>query len=180
MTSKRAAAAAQHLPTYYSGKQCRRGHDSDRYTSNGMCIECVKMQNDAFSATSRAATRIRNQALMSNLREHKYMVHNDHDVSMRQLAEIFQYAPPAVIEHLKHQIATVHEMTPNPKVLTYEDLIKFIKFDGARVLNRDELNFGDPYFSTDPEECLHHNGYRYPTRLVSDVLLKKRLGVAPL
>jgi len=27
---------------YYTGNMCRNGHDCERYTSNGACIECIR------------------------------------------------------------------------------------------------------------------------------------------
>lgn len=40
---KRAEAKAQGLKFYNTGKPCKHGHLSDRYTSTAICIECVKV-----------------------------------------------------------------------------------------------------------------------------------------
>ena len=40
---KRAEAKAQGLKFYNTGKPCKHGHLSDRYTSTGICVECVKL-----------------------------------------------------------------------------------------------------------------------------------------
>jgi hypothetical protein len=40
---KRAEAKAQGLKFYNTGKPCKHGHLSDRYTSTAICLECVKL-----------------------------------------------------------------------------------------------------------------------------------------
>lgn len=39
---KRAQAKAQGLKFYNTGKPCKHGHLSDRYTSTAICVECVR------------------------------------------------------------------------------------------------------------------------------------------
>ena len=39
----RREAKAQNLKRYYTGKKCCHGHISERFTSNGRCIECMKI-----------------------------------------------------------------------------------------------------------------------------------------
>ena len=38
----RAEAKAQGLQRYYQGKPCKYGHDSERYTSTGICVACTR------------------------------------------------------------------------------------------------------------------------------------------
>jgi hypothetical protein len=38
----RAEAQAQGLQRYYQGKPCKYGHDSERYTSTGICVACTR------------------------------------------------------------------------------------------------------------------------------------------
>jgi hypothetical protein len=40
LTRKSATLAG--LFRYYTGRMCRNGHDAQRYTSNGCCVECCK------------------------------------------------------------------------------------------------------------------------------------------
>lgn len=35
----------QGLPRYFTGKICNRGHLSERYTSDGNCVECIRLWN---------------------------------------------------------------------------------------------------------------------------------------
>lgn len=35
-------AAAKRGEIKYQGRQCQANHDGIRYTSNGLCVECVK------------------------------------------------------------------------------------------------------------------------------------------
>ena len=39
---KEARLAGESL--YYTGKPCRKGHDSPRYVSSGQCVECKRRQ----------------------------------------------------------------------------------------------------------------------------------------
>jgi hypothetical protein len=40
---KRAEAKAQDLKFYNTGKPCKHGHLSDRYTSTAICVDCIKL-----------------------------------------------------------------------------------------------------------------------------------------
>lgn len=42
----RPEAREKGLKTYYTGKTCRNGHDSYRYTQSGTCAQCVKAANN--------------------------------------------------------------------------------------------------------------------------------------
>lgn len=41
----RKAAIMADLPRYYTGKPCGRGHMSERFTANGVCIQCSEENN---------------------------------------------------------------------------------------------------------------------------------------
>jgi hypothetical protein len=45
---KRAEAKAQGLKFYNTGKPCKHGHLSDRYTKYGKCVECTVVQSVAW------------------------------------------------------------------------------------------------------------------------------------
>ncbi|MDX6911771.1 hypothetical protein SJZ84_13140 [Hafnia paralvei] len=53
----RVEAAKRGMNKFYTGKRCRHGHDAERYTINGACVEC--------NATHSAAQRKRIQLLMA-------------------------------------------------------------------------------------------------------------------
>lgn len=38
-------AAKSGLKRYYTGKQCKHGHDSERWVYNGHCVECTMETN---------------------------------------------------------------------------------------------------------------------------------------
>lgn len=40
-------AAAEKGERTYHGRDCGHGHGGTRYTSNGMCVECVKQRSAA-------------------------------------------------------------------------------------------------------------------------------------
>lgn len=33
---------------FYTGKLCRHGHDSERFTSNGVCVECAAINSAVY------------------------------------------------------------------------------------------------------------------------------------
>jgi len=39
---------------YYTGKSCRRGHDAERYTRSGMCVECAKLAATRYNQKASA------------------------------------------------------------------------------------------------------------------------------
>lgn len=55
----RPEAKEKGLKTYYTGKTCKNGHDSYRYTQSGTCAQCVKEANgvvvDPVSIARKAA-----------------------------------------------------------------------------------------------------------------------------
>lgn len=44
----RAQAAESGLTRYYTGKPCNRGHDAERFVSNGSCIQCQKARTRVY------------------------------------------------------------------------------------------------------------------------------------
>lgn len=45
------------LRTYRTGRICRAGHDAERYTSTGGCVECLRVRNKDQAAAVREAIR---------------------------------------------------------------------------------------------------------------------------
>ena len=58
-TMSRLQAAQQGLGKYYTGKACGRGHDGERYTSTGTCVECAKGHSNDYSKKVKVATNAR-------------------------------------------------------------------------------------------------------------------------
>ncbi|EJD6367785.1 hypothetical protein LHV16_17615 [Providencia rettgeri] len=44
----RKEAVTNGLSRFYTGKPCRHGHDSERFTSNGVCVECSAINSAAY------------------------------------------------------------------------------------------------------------------------------------
>jgi hypothetical protein len=42
------------LSRYFTGKPCKHGHLSERWTLNGACAECIRVNQDRTRATFRA------------------------------------------------------------------------------------------------------------------------------
>lgn len=59
------------LSRFYTGKLCRHGHDSERFTSNGVCVECSAINSSNYrKEVSRLLkmARNRNIAYEDNIR----------------------------------------------------------------------------------------------------------------
>jgi len=55
--ASKAEARAKGLGTYYTGLPCKNGHTSDRRTSNGQCLECLKNWHTNNKARHKANTQ---------------------------------------------------------------------------------------------------------------------------
>lgn len=52
----RKQAIAGKLPTYFTGKPCKRGHVAERYTSTGNCVDCHALRDqETVSSPARPA-----------------------------------------------------------------------------------------------------------------------------
>lgn len=69
---KKRDAQQQGLKFYCTGKPCKHGHVSDRYTKTGQCIECVKIQ----SAKWKAENTDKQKAAMRKWWENNKELHN--------------------------------------------------------------------------------------------------------
>ena len=48
---EREDAQARELTRYYTGRPCKHGHVAERYTQNGMCVECQRGINSEWHKT---------------------------------------------------------------------------------------------------------------------------------
>lgn len=53
----RKEAKAQGLLRYFTGTACKHGHRAERFTSNGVCVECNDMHNQKRYGTVLALYR---------------------------------------------------------------------------------------------------------------------------
>lgn len=167
---------------YYStGKPCRRGHNSDRFASNGSCRECLRIQQAASLNNAKVARGRRNLALASGMREFKYLHQLVHQETLQQLCDILQYSPVTLINALKDQINTIHETCPNPRVLSRTNLLGFMEYEGGIVKNLAYLNISHPEdrMDGDGRVFILHNQVRYDASEVMEVLRGQRLNVRP-
>lgn len=49
-------------PIYYTGKPCKHGHLSERYTINSTCAECQRHKSRVNQQRARASIRARQEA----------------------------------------------------------------------------------------------------------------------
>lgn len=89
----RAAARAADTPTYDTGKLCRNGHESHRYTATGLCIACKAAKDKRFverypdvKKNSAAAWYVENhaQGLATRRAYHARRKHDPEYLAMRQ------------------------------------------------------------------------------------------------
>jgi hypothetical protein len=72
---KRADAKAQGLKFYNTGKPCKHGHLSDRYTSTAICLECIKLAGvDRYKNNREAQLASWHKWLENNRELHKSRV----------------------------------------------------------------------------------------------------------
>lgn len=56
----RQVAIARGLPKYFTGRPCKRGHISERYTLTSNCVQCTIESNERGRARIRAAVAEQN------------------------------------------------------------------------------------------------------------------------
>lgn len=175
------AIAAGHL-TYNTGRPCRRGHNSDRYTSNGMCVACVKMKDDARRTARNLNRRKFINAKVNNFHERTYLVHEDHRAIVEKFCEVLQYGDGFEITHLIDIVEKAHERAPTPRALTFDDLVKVFAWDGKQVTNLPDLELTGIMQYIPDEDCYYfmHNGNRYQGMEVAEVLRGTRLNIKPI
>ena len=177
MSMREDAIAAQKLQ-YNSGKPCRKGHHSDRYTSNGMCMECIRLNNEAMRGLAKTARIKRNTALFAHLRERIYMVRDCDAELMGKFAEVLQYSNPGVIAQCKQFIEALYAHTPIPRALTRDDLLSFMNYRNGQVLNLNDIELSHPDESN-PTLCIIRNGLFYSAEECMQVLRNQKLNVLP-
>lgn len=71
----RAEAQAKLLKTYFTGKPCKHGHISERYTSTGACLACTDFHVANYQArqkkVSKALSRAAREATLTGKRNGK-------------------------------------------------------------------------------------------------------------
>lgn len=173
------ALEAGHL-TYNTGKPCRRGHVSDRYTSNGMCVGCVKMKDAARKEQRVERRRKYVNARVQNLQARTFMVAENHRSIVQEICDALQFGDASTIAEIAKFARDVYDRTPSPKALGYDAIVKILRWDGKsapfgmleleNVIEQDR-DTGDMY--------VNHNGHKYELSRVEEVISKRRLFVAP-
>lgn len=167
-------------PTFNTGKPCKRGHHSDRYTSNGMCIECVRQQNNAAKEVAKVAKIRHNQALAANLQPRTFMVGERDREIVQRVCDIFQYGTPGLREEITDHINRIYDVCPHPRSLSYEGLLTFIRWADGKIHNPDQLQLIYPVEGgNDPNTYIVRNGLFYRATEVLEVLRGQRLTVIP-
>jgi hypothetical protein len=85
------------MKTYTTGKPCKYGHTGPRYRSNGCCVQCLREKH-----------RHRVDALSKEMQPQPFMTRPVDRLTVQQLCDILQYAPPRVVDILKRHISDIH------------------------------------------------------------------------
>lgn len=176
--NKRDTAIADGKVKYNSGKPCKAGHTSDRYASNGMCVQCLDIQAEARRGVARVAKIKRNNALFSSMHERIYMVRNGDKDILEKMGEVLQYSPQAVIDQCRTFVEALYKHAPIPRNLTRADLMEFMDYRDNIVHNYTSLETSTV---TDDNPILYmiHKGNRYVGDEVMEVLRGLRLTANP-
>lgn len=78
-------ARAKGLGTYYTGLPCKNGHTTDRRTSNGQCLECLKNWHANNKARHKANTQRHYQANKEIYKEKARTWGKDNPEKLREL-----------------------------------------------------------------------------------------------
>lgn len=95
---KKREAAALKLARYFTGKLCKHGHLSERYTSTGQCVECTAKQSQArrieYPEKAHAAWRkwLENNRELHNTRVRKWQTSNPEKI--KKAAKLWAAANP--------------------------------------------------------------------------------------
>lgn len=99
--------------TYKAANPCKRGHTSERYTCNGMCVACLKFYADERKANLKKHRVERNTNLMSGLREAKGIwTPLKHHPELNNYATILRYGDDALIEQCETFLAAMRATIP--------------------------------------------------------------------
>lgn len=74
--------------TFNTGRACRKGHMSDRYSSNGICIQCTKENNTNTRLALQQATTRANLINQHHLVSTKVSVQQKHQQVLEDLTDI--------------------------------------------------------------------------------------------
>jgi hypothetical protein len=178
MSNLRLEAIARQEATYSSGKPCRRGHDSLRYSSNGMCVECLRLQRVAASNLAKVEKAKRNLALGAGLRDRNFLVRVADVDLVTKFTEILQFGNATMHDNLRAYVDAIHATCPNPRALTRDDLAKLIELRPDGMAANPEA-IPQAYDDATGKLYAIFNGYLYLGDHVAEVLQGKRLNVAP-
>ncbi len=176
--NKRNAAIANGMLTYNSGKPCRSGHTSDRYSSNGMCIACLGQQASARKTIVRELRIKHNMGRADGLESFTVNVRRDEQPAIEMLGEILHYSDQSVKDNVVAFLKVIHETCPSPRILDADALLTFMDFDGWSIRNLDDLEMTEAT-PEDPTVYFIRNGHQYNALHVLEVLRNQRLNVHP-
>lgn len=123
----RLQAATAGRKTYQTGTPCRRGHTGPRYTSNGMCVECLKVH----------ATGVKSKLSETRINKNREKAHE----IVRHTVNIpLKYSNSNIVQMLEDMlnapdsegfITWVNHIATQP--LTSTELVPMFQWDGKKV-----------------------------------------------
>jgi hypothetical protein len=107
--NERMQAAKDGKRTFSNGRPCRKGHLSERYTSSGNCVECLRVANEERSRALSAAKIATNNALEERLAPHQIWVKPALHAAASEYADVLRYGSADTIEQCRAFIAMMRE-----------------------------------------------------------------------
>jgi hypothetical protein len=175
MKNLRIEAIAKGKPTYSSGKPCRAGHMSERYTSNGTCIVCAKQQTEARRDAVATARGKKYLAMAAGFTPHTVLSSQRDREMFNELSDVMQFTNSDVTAQVHKFVHALYVNSATPRALTRDDLLSFMTYTDGKVTNYEQLNIEE----TEDTVYVQHNGVRYNAEQCMDVLRGKALNVKP-
>ncbi len=123
--NSRTAALSAGAPFYNTGKPCKHGHVADRYSSNAMCVDCLRKQRNATAELARDAKRREKRMLFNDMVKSTIWVPRTATTILHTLTELLN-APDAEIT-----MTWIQALRDQP--LTALELVPMFAWDGKKV-----------------------------------------------
>lgn len=184
MYTKRTDALQHGAPRFNTGRPCKAGHISDRYTSSGACIACMNQTQSSIAEAARVAILKGHDAQNKRMGKQEFRVfHGDTQIAER-FFEVLQYGTSAMRQQLSKLIDEMHQACEMPNTLNRDDLVRIMQWDenfdngkgksrniGTFLTHEDE--FGTGNLPPNQHEYLLISGWCYTFESIKAVLERR-------
>lgn len=131
----RTAAATEGKKTYSNGRPCQKGHLSERYVSNNMCIECTNANNKKLKVLAANSARRRNLSNSSQMVTATLTVQAQYKQMIDDISDIM-FDGGARVDLVASFLSTIGRST-----LMRDDLVRHGALQADGNLNRDTVAY---------------------------------------